>query len=202
MSASFLFAFTAGAQTLETAAPSQPQPQKFVVEVDYGAPLLKGISAGYLINPRWETSIGLCLGQGFVLQNPNFVRIYLNYFRVSAQGRYNLTERSASAGSGFQPYLNFGYDVTYSTQESTYMAYAETPAMEQDLQMGLGLEYFFLPEIGVGLTLDYIQTLVFTNLSPPSVKQSSYYTPYLPWDSPSLSPNFPVDPNFYLQFRF
>lgn len=186
---------------------NQDMPQRWVVEADYGAPLLEGATVGYLINPRWETSLGLTFGQAATaLSPPNpfgapLEPVYLKYFRLSAQGRYNLTQRKSLSGNCLQPYVNFGFDLTSGTQTSNYAFDEIGDISEQDLQLGLGAEYFFLPNFGVGLTLDYIYILAY-NAEAPAVKRVALYTPYFPGDSPTISPQFPVVPNFYAQFRF
>lgn len=219
------FPFTADAGKPESAPSSSvstPQPgsgassrqpsQRWVVEADYGAPLLQGFSVGYCVDSRWETSVGFSIRNGYNFQasysvpngvnfqGPPTVPVEINYFRLSVLGRYNLTERKDSRGNFFQPYLSFGYDVTWFTQESTYIFDEIGGASEQDLQLGLGLEYFLLPDLGAGFTVHYIHPLVVTDA--PLNPQSPYYLPYLPWNSPSLTEAFPIDPNFYLQFRF
>lgn len=171
--------------------------QRLMVEADYGAPLFEGFSVGYLIDPCWEASVGISLATGYAFQTSASDSVQLSCFRFSILGRYNLAERKALEPNFFQPYLSFGYDVTVSNQTSVYVFDDIGVATEQDLQLGAGLEYFILSDLGIGLTANYIEELVFTA----SASNRAYHVPYAPWNSPSLSADFPFVPSCYLQFR-
>jgi hypothetical protein len=175
------------------AATSIPR-QEFLVEYDYGLPLNDGISVGYIFDQKWEASFGLSLDPDFGGVGP------VDFFICTLQARYNLNERVGLKGGVFQPYAVLGCAYISGTQ--TGYAYSGLPAnantTDQDLQLGLGLEYFILSDLGVGLTLSYTKTLFRTN-SKPNV--NVFFSPSYVWDLTTSTDTSIIFPNFYLQLR-
>ncbi len=106
----------------------------------------------------------------------------------------------------FQTYLHFGYDFISGTTSANSVNYYENGVYpnanttEHDLLVGLGIEYFILSNLGVGLTMDYMKSFLRTNSVP---GYAVFSPPYYSWDSYSPTNNTSiVVPNFYLQFRF